>query len=291
MDLLAIGVGLLAALSFAGAFVSQQHVAVRVPVEQGRGLRLFAQLARSPLWWAGALGDALGFAFQAVALAFGSVVLVQPVLVTAMVFALPLAAWWNGRRIHRADLVWALMVVAGLAVFTVVGDSTKGSVSDAVRPWLWPGLAFGLACAGLWLVGLVAKGALKALVFGLLTGVVYGIIAPLTELVVVHLDQAGLLALFRSWPLYALVVCVLVGTGFQQAAFHAGDLGASLPASQVLEPVVAVTLGLWALDARLATQGAGWIVLVAAALAMVAGTIQLARRAATAQQAKSAGGR
>ncbi|MDR2565053.1 MAG: DMT family transporter [Bifidobacteriaceae bacterium] len=280
MDLLAIGVGLASALCFAGAFVAQQHVAAAVPAAKGKGLALFAQLARSPLWWAGATGDVLGFALQAVALAFGSVVLVQPVLVTSMVFALPLAARWNGRRIGRRDIGWAVLVVAGLAVFTVVGDSTKGSVSDAVRPWLWPAVAFGLACVGLALAGVAARGSAKALAFGLLTGVVYGIIAPLTELVVVHLGQVGALGVLRSWPVYALAVCVLAGTAFQQAAFHAGDLGASLPASQVLEPVVAVVLGLWALDARLTTHGLGWLALAAACLAMVVGTVRLARSAA-----------
>ncbi|MDR1185937.1 MAG: DMT family transporter [Bifidobacteriaceae bacterium] len=278
--MVAIGVGLLAALSFAGAFVSQQHVAAGVPAEQGKGLRLFAQLARSPVWWAGTLGDGLGFAFQAVALAFGPVVLVQPVLVTAMVFALPLAAWWNGRRIRRSDLGWAALVVVGLAVFTVVGDSDKGSVSNALEPWVWPGVVFGLACAALLVFGWLAKGSAKALAFGMLAGVVYGIVAPLTELVVVHLGHDGFFGLFRSWPIYALIVCVVAGTAWQQSAFHAGDLGASLPATQVLEPVVAVALGLWALDARLATHGWGWLVLGLAAAAMVLGTVRLARSAA-----------
>ncbi|MDR2378701.1 MAG: DMT family transporter [Bifidobacteriaceae bacterium] len=282
MDLLAIAIALAAAVCFAGSFVAEQHVAAAVPEDQARGLRLFGRLARSPLWCAGACGDAVGFALQAVALAFGSVVLVQPVLVTAMVFALPLAAWWNGRRIARADLVWALVVVAGLAVFTVVGDSSKGSVSDAAGPWLWPGLAFGSACLGLWLAGRVARGPAKALALGALAGVVYGIIAPLTELTVAHFGQVGVFGLFRSWPLYALIVCLLAGTAWQQAAFHAGDLGSSLPATQVLEPVVAVALGLWALGARLETRGlAGWVALGLAGLAMILGTVQLARRAAS----------
>ncbi|MDR2373214.1 MAG: DMT family transporter [Bifidobacteriaceae bacterium] len=283
MDWLAVAVALVAALCFAGSFVAQQHAAAAVPAERGKGLRLFVQLARSPLWWAGAFGDGLGFALQAVALAFGSVVLVQPVLVTAMVFALPLAAWWNGRRIARADLVWAAVVVAGLAVFTVVGDSSKGSMSDAAAPWLWPGLTFGLVCLGLWLVGWAAKGGLKALAFGSLAGVVYGIIAPLTELVVAHLGQVGVLGLFGSWPIYALIICLLAGTAWQQSAFHAGDLGASLPATQVLEPVVAVILGLWALRASLTTHGLGWVALALAGAAMVLGTVQLARRAASAR--------
>jgi drug/metabolite transporter (DMT)-like permease len=280
VELLAVAVALGAALCFAGSFVAQQHVAGRVSPEKGKGLRLFAELARSPMWWAGACGDGLGFGLQALALAFGSVVLVQPVLVTAMVFALPLAARWNGRRIARSEIVWAGVVVVALAVFTVVGDTGKGSVDDAVRPWIIPAIVFGLIGLGLFLLGLFGRGTLKALGFGALAGVVYGIIAPVTELVVVHLDHVGLVGLFGSWPLYVLVVLLLAGTAWQQTAFHAGELGASLPATQVLEPVVGVILGIWALNARLHTHGWGWVALGASAAAMVVGTVALARRAA-----------
>jgi hypothetical protein len=177
--------------------------------------------------------------------------------------------------------------VIGLAVFTVVGDSTKGSVSDAVRPWLLPGLTFALICLGLGLFGRWAKGSAKALAFGMLAGVVYGIIAPLTELVVENVGAVGLFGLLRSWPIYALLVCLVAGTAWQQSAFHAGDLGASLPATQVLEPVVAVTLGLWALNSRLETHGWGWLALGLSGAAMVLGTVQLARSAAR-DPAKSA---
>jgi hypothetical protein len=167
-----------------------------------------------------------------------------------------------------------------LAVFTVVADTGKGQVDDAVQPWIQPGAAVGALCAALLALGWLAHGAWKALAFGALAGVVYGAIAPVTELVVVHLEQVGLGGLFGSWPIYALVVLMLAGTAWQQAAFHAGDLGASLPATQVLEPAVGVGLGIWALDARIHTGGWGWVALGAAGLAMALGTAALARAAA-----------
>ncbi|MDR2253234.1 MAG: DMT family transporter [Bifidobacteriaceae bacterium] len=285
MEALAVAVALASALCFAGSFVAEQHAASRVSEERGKGLRLFRELARSPIWWAGACGDLFGFALQALALAFGSVVLVQPVLVTSMVFALPLAARWNGRRIQRADVGWSLVVVAALAVFTIVGDTSKGRVDDSPQPWLWPAVAFGAVCVCLLVTSWLTRGAGKALALGTLAGVTYGVIAPVTELVVVHLGPLGALGLLRSWPVYALAALMLLGTAWQQAAFHAGDLGASLPATQVLEPVVAVGLGFWVLDARLQTHGWGWVALAAAGAAMVIGTARLARGAARPSEA------
>lgn len=76
---------LVAALLFAGASVAQQSAASEVP--EGSGL--MSTLFRSPRWWAGVVGDGGGYVMQAVALAIGSVLVVQPLLVSALLFALP----------------------------------------------------------------------------------------------------------------------------------------------------------------------------------------------------------
>ena len=54
---------------------------------------MFLTLLRRPLWWAGtAAAVAGGYVFQALALAKGSLLLVQPILVSGLLFALPLSA-------------------------------------------------------------------------------------------------------------------------------------------------------------------------------------------------------
>ena len=42
---------------------------------------MFRSLVRNPMWWAGTGTAVLGYAFQALALSFGSLLLVQPLLV------------------------------------------------------------------------------------------------------------------------------------------------------------------------------------------------------------------
>ena len=61
---------------------------------------LLLRLLKDKQWWLGSLVAAAGFGLQAAALAFGSVLLVQALLVTSLLFALPLSAWWVGRRIE-----------------------------------------------------------------------------------------------------------------------------------------------------------------------------------------------
>ncbi len=69
----------------------------------------------------------------------------------------------------------------------------------------------------------------------------------------------------------------------QQAAFQAGDLGASLPAVTVGEPVVAVALGIVVLHEQLRADGAEWVLVGGLVLLMVAATVALARSSARAQ--------
>ena len=78
----------------------QQREAAEVPDEDALGLGLITRLIRRPVWLIGTAADTLGYVAQAAALAFGSLVLVQPLLATSLLFALPLGAWWAKRRLR-----------------------------------------------------------------------------------------------------------------------------------------------------------------------------------------------
>jgi hypothetical protein len=180
-----------------------------------------------------------------------------------------------------SEYVWALVVFAGLAVFMVAADSGDHAPDAAFRPWIIP-LA---VVAGVVALAAVAawrtRGPWRAFNLGALTGVVYGLLGPILEIVVSQLGREGSLATITDWPFYALVLTAVGGTACQQAAFHAGTLSASLPATQVLEPTVAVILGVWALHAPLGTRGWGWLALAVSVAAMASGTVALARSAAS----------
>ncbi|MEU8901196.1 DMT family transporter [Nocardia sp. NPDC048505] len=263
---------LIAALLFAVAAVAQQRVAAAVP----EGASLIAALARSPRWWAGLVGDAGGYVMQVAALALGPVLLVQPILVSALVFALPLAARLNGRRISAGTWATALALVAALGVFLIVGDPSDGKANAPLGDWLWPcALLLGLiALAGA--LGLRGNPTRRALMLGTAGGSLYGLAAALTACVTAQSSE-GLAHLLLNWQTWALVVAGLVGFYLQQRAFHAGALAASMPAVTITEPLVAAFLGLTVLHERLRTGGAGLAVLVLAVIVMCVTTIQLSR--------------
>jgi len=288
MTIVAAGLALVAAALFAVAAAAQQRAAAQVPDERARGLGLIRVLVRRPLWWVGTGGDLAGYAAQAAALGLGSLVLVQPLLVTTLLFALPLAAWWSGRRLSRADAVWALVLSAALALFVVVAEPTAGVDRAAPATWLPAGVVLGVLLCGCLAGAAVRRGAVRAVLLAVVTAVLYGLTAALTKGVVSLLDD-GPLALVTAWETPALVLAAVGGTLASQSAFQAGGLGASLPIITVGEPLVGVALGAAVLDEQVRVDGAEWLLFAVLVVAMTVATGALARSAAARQEARSDG--
>lgn len=275
----------LAALGFAVAAVAQQRAAAEVP----EGAAFLAGLARSPRWWAGIVGDGGAFVFQIVALALGSVLVVQPILVTSLIFALPLAARYNDRPVTRTAWAQAIALSAALACFLVVGDPSPG-VRDA--PWShWFGplmLVLGLVAAALAAAVAVRATAVRALLLGAAAGLLFGVSAAVTQHVV-ELFGDGIATALRSWEPYTMVGAGLLGLYLQQRAYQIGALSASLPAFTVAEPLAAMFLGLTVLDETLNTGTVGVVVVLASVVVMCVAAVQLSRAQAEAVPAEHAG--
>ncbi|ABG99008.1 conserved hypothetical protein [Rhodococcus jostii RHA1] len=264
---------LIAALLFACASVAQQSAASAVPEDAA----LMTTLLRSPRWWAGFVGDGGGYAMQAVALALGSVLVVQPLLVTALLFALPLSAKFSGYRLSRTTWALAVALAVALAIFLVIGDPTEGNIDAPFREWVLP-LGILLAVVAVAAAAGISKidPGWRALLLGGAGGILYGVAVAFTKYVV-ELVPRGLWAVLSSWQAWALVAAGLVGVYLQQRGFQVGPLSASLPALTIAEPLAAVFLGMTVLDERLRVAGPGLVVVGCAVAVMLVATIGLSR--------------
>ena len=276
---LAAALALVAAALFALASAVQQRSAAAVPDEHARGFGVMRSLLRSRLWWTGTLADAGGYVAQAAALGLGSLLLVQPLLVTTVLFALPLGARWERRRLRRSDWGWAALLALALTAFVVTGDPTAGVDSAGWREWVPAWVVLGVACGACLLGAALRRGASRALLLALATGLLYGLTAALTKGVVDLLGD-GPASVLTHWSTYLLAASLLAGTFLQQSAYQAGPLEASLPAATVGEPVVAAVLGVTVLGERLQAGGAEWLLVAVLVAAMVAATVALARSSA-----------
>ncbi|MET0817087.1 MAG: DMT family transporter, partial [Solirubrobacteraceae bacterium] len=120
-----IVLALAAALLFALGTVLQQKAGLDEPVE-GEASGLLLRMARRPVWLAGIAADSLGFVAQAIALTIGRLAVVQPLLVSSVVFALPLGVRLTGQKVRRIDVAAAVVVTVSLGVFLVVADPSGG---------------------------------------------------------------------------------------------------------------------------------------------------------------------
>ena len=232
---------------------------------------------RQPLWWAGTLAAVGGYLFQAVALAHGSLLLVQPLLVSSLLFALPMSARASHQRITWTQWRWAIVLTAALTAIVIIGRSHEGDYHPPLPPWALA-LVVTVAPVAACVIGARrATGRVRAMLLGGAVAVLLGTIAVLTK-VCTHRFAVGRWHALLTVPApYVLVVLAVALTVLQQAAFHAGALQASVPIMLIGEPIVAVLLGVLFLGERLEVRGPAVPALFAAVAAMVVAAAALAR--------------
>src|SRR6201999_1841959 len=114
-------IALCAALASAIGDVIRQRSAQEITDKEVGHLELFRLSVRDRRWWLGAAGAVANYSLQAGALALGSVM-----LVTALLFALPIYARLAHHRVTRSEWVWAVLLAAALAVLVTVGHPSAG---------------------------------------------------------------------------------------------------------------------------------------------------------------------
>ncbi len=261
MDEVAALLAILAAVSFALAATLWQRASVAAGIEAGRPQGLL-RLLTNGVWLLGLGAQILGIVLQAAALDRGRVAIIQPLLVTAVVWALPLGYFLTNQTIARRHVLGAAIVVAGLAIFASVGDPAGGVDDAPTSDWIAAFLVIGAVCAALLLFAGRGDLSAKAAVLGTTAGMLYGVSATLMKPVVEELHADGAAAVLESWELWVMAATGIVGFYVQQLSLATGRLVTSVATVSVANPVVSVLLGVLVLQERL-DQPPAWHAVVA----------------------------
>ncbi len=267
---------LAAALFYAVASVLQHRTARAEPPAASMRVGLLVGLLARPLWVAGILIDVAAYVLQFIALGHGALVLVQPLLVSGLLFALPVGAALSHRRLTGLEWLGSAAVVVGLAGFLVVASPAPGRHGAPTFTWLVTLLVTLVPAAVLVAAAPARQGVGRATMLSAAAGVLYGLTAALTKVTARLLEQ-GVSHLLTSWKPYALVACGVAGLLAGQSAFQAGPLRVSLPMLTVVDPVVSIAIGAFALQEHVATAGADPVLEVLGLAVMGVGTFLLAR--------------
>ena len=270
-------IALCAALASAIGDVIRQRSAQEITDKEVGHLELFRLSVRDPRWWLGGMGAIANYSLQAGALALGSVMLVTALQVTSLLFALPIYARLAHHRVTRWEWFWAVTLAGALAVLVTVGDPGTGSSRGSLGTWAAVAVVMGpilVACvlgARIW-----ADSTIAPVLLAVVAGSSLALFALLTK-GAIGAVSGGFGAFLRAPESYCLIPAALAGMIFQQSAFRAGALTASLPTVTVAKPVVASMLGVVVLGETLNTSGPRVLTLLTAGVLVAVATIALAR--------------
>ena len=266
---------LAAAFLFAVGTVLQQHVAATASSEDARSASFLLRLARQPVWLAGLAADGAGFVCQAAALGLGRIVVVQPLLASTLIFALPLGAWLEHRRIGRRELLAALAVFAGLVLFLFIANPSGGHDDATTRAWLIAFAICGLLSAAAFALAHGAPPLRRAVLLGSAAGVLFGLSAALTKAVVEQLGD-GLVPLVLDWHLWALIVVGYAGMALAEASLQAGRLAPAVATQMAFDPITSLLLGTLAFGEQIHATALGTCGALLGIVLMLAGIVVLA---------------
>jgi len=263
-----------AALANALSAIFQRIGVQNAPADTVMSIRLIRHAFSNAIWFAGLGMVALGFVFQAVALRFGQLSAVQPIVTTELLFLVLILGVWFRYRLTWREWGGSAAAAGGLATFLVVAAPGGGAVVPGRHAWIVVFVVIGLASAGCVGLGFVGPRWFRAAMFGASGAVLFALSAALTKQFTTLVTE-GWGHVFTNWDPYALVVTGVLGLFLIQSSFHAGPVTASQAALTILDPMVSVVIGIYLFHDRLDTAGWRLPVEVAGIVVVVAGVILL----------------
>jgi hypothetical protein len=286
-----VALALVAACAFALSSSLKHVSAGQAPDAQNlrpRKLGLFLRATLShPLWLGGIACDVVGLISQTIALHLGDLSVVQPLLVSGLVFALIIRQRFAHHRITGRELVWIAVLVATLGGFLVLatgsGVAASAEAADRLPAELSGAIGLILAATCIELGRRQRSTGRTAALLGIAVGIIYAadaaVLKALTDIGARHLP-----AVFSSWQLYAVIALGGIGLFVNQLAFQAGPLVASLPAAATVDPLLSIVVGVLVYDEHLRAGPGHGVVLVVMLLLLGVAVIQLARDPAVADE-------
>lgn len=233
---------LVAAFMFGLASVLQHHAAQTAAPERSMRPGLLLDLLRRPVWLAGQAAGIGGFAAQGVALSFGALSVVQPLVVTRLVFGLLLASRLSRQAVRPREWLGAAGIVIGLGAFLVAASQGEGSSIVDGQGWTGIALVTVLPAVVLAVAAPRSAGVPRAVALAAAGGLLFVATTTITK-VVGHDMRGDAAAVFTSWKVYALAPTGLMALLLVQSAFMAGPIRASLSVLTSVECLGAIAVG------------------------------------------------
>ena len=269
--ILALGASLANALTS----VFQRMGVENAPAETTMKLSLMTYAIRRGIWLLGFALMIVSFVLQAIALHFGRLSQVQPILTLELVFLVIVLSVWFGFAVGRREWLGSLAVVGGLSGFLYCAHIEEGNLSPSFWSWI---IAGGACSAGIAVaVVLAGRGPRwwRAAMFGTAGAIAFAFTAACTK-VVSNYAASDWTSLYRHGQTYALIVFGVLALFLTQNAFHAGPIVASQSTLVMVDPLASILIGVGLFGDDLRTGGAWGPLEALSLLIMFIGAFSLA---------------
>lgn len=244
MSAIAVILAFGAAISGAGGAVFQSRGARSIAEKPSNAFVLLLHLLRTPIWLLGAALAGISGLFHATALGRGSLVEVESIMVTSLLFALAFGTLVSKARVSARDWAGAIATIIGLVMFLVIADPQDGVYTIDVRSAITGVFVF--AALMVTLVGLATRSNVpnvRAALFGSAAAISLGSAAVVLK--VIDADLAAHRPALAFLPAIAFLgLCELGALLLQQVAFRQGSLAAALAPFVGGNPLVAGAAGI-----------------------------------------------
>lgn len=234
------------------------------------------KLLTRPSWVLGTIMLGLAIICQLGALSVAPLTVVQPLGAIALVVTTLLNSHVSGLAPTRKSIIAIVSCVGGIFLFVLIAAifATESEVTERQLITILIILAVVMAILGALWASLRKR--MRALFYILGAGIVYGFVATLAKVVIKRI-QAGEFEWLTLVCLIALIAATLVGAYFVQTAYSSGPPDLVIAGLTVIDPMVAVLIGLIVLGEGMATPLWGLIGFGIAGAIAVSGVVQLAR--------------
>jgi drug/metabolite transporter (DMT)-like permease len=256
---MSIVLALFAAVANAMATVLQRLGVESAVSGTGTSKRLMAAVMRRPIWFAGLALTTASFFLQSIALAFGNLTSVQPVMVTEIVFLVLILGTWFHQRLGWREWVGTVGSAVGLGVFLGLSYSRRGTGQPNAEDWTLLLAAAGAAVIITLIAARHGPRAFRAAAYGVSAGILFALTATFVKTVADEW-QHGLAYVFSHPAAYAVAASGLVGLIIGQHALEAGPVAASQAALLIANPMSSIVIGIWLFNNHVHATGARGVV-------------------------------
>lgn len=207
----------------------------------GVGETKLKRLFTSKVWILGVVLFGVAFALHLVALAFAAVAVVQPLIVTELIFIPPISALITKTKISGREWFAIVLVSASLAAFLIAAAPNAGGKEPSVAEWI--ALIVGIAVVSGLLVFVGER--LSPTIRAALCGVAAGLVNAQLALVASGAFSGGGGSPLTNPLVYVTVLTTAASVGMTAVAFRSGPITTSSPAMIAVNPIAAVLLSLW----------------------------------------------